>query len=330
MPRALLAMTGDTLHGWYRSGAVRFRQGPATLKLDWALDGPIPWTASEPRGAGTVHIGGDEARPIASLAQARTGLAERPFLLLGQQSIADPSRAPAGKHTAWAYTHGPRQPRSELGSERYVEAVEQQVERFAPGFRDRILARHVLGPRDLEARNANLVGGDVGGGSYGGLQSVFRPLPAVSPYRTPIDGLFLAALRRSRAAPYTGYRATRRRARRSGRLAADAHGARHRSAGRGVNRRTLSARRRASAVAPGRDAAGSGHRRRSHRSVRRSRGLQSSSTISGWASTIALTRSSTSSIAATSHARRAAVPVEQRERAQRAQHLAWRRDRSAA
>ena len=193
MPHALLAMTGDALQGWYRSGLVRFRPGPATLKLDWALDGPIPWTAAEPRQAGTVHVGGDDAATIESLAQARTGLAERPFLLLGQQSIADPTRAPDGKHTAWAYTHAPVGASGELGSELSVNAVEQQVERFAPGFRDRILARHVLGPVELQARNANLVAGDVGGGSYSGLQSVFRPLPKVSPYRTPLDGLFLAS-----------------------------------------------------------------------------------------------------------------------------------------
>ena len=193
MPRALVTMTGETLRGWYRSGLVRFRQGPATLKLDWALDGPIPWTAPEPRGAGTVHIGGDEASTVESLTQAEVGLAERPFLLLGQQSIADPSRAPDGKHTAWAYTHGPANHSSELASARYVEAVEQQVERFAPGFRERVLARHVLGPRELEERDPNLVDGDVGGGSYGGLQSVFRPLPAISPYRTPVDGLFLCS-----------------------------------------------------------------------------------------------------------------------------------------
>lgn len=193
MPKALLAMTGEALHGWYRSALVRFRQGPATLKLDWALDGPIPWTAPEARGAGTVHIGGDEHSTIESLAQARGGLAQRPFLLLGQQSIADPSRAPAGKHTAWAYTHAPITHAAELTSERHVEAVEQQVARFAPGFRERILARHVMGPTDLQARNANLVGGDVGGGSYGGLQSIFRPLPKASPYSTPVEGLFLAS-----------------------------------------------------------------------------------------------------------------------------------------
>lgn len=193
MPKALLGIAGEALHGWYRSGLVRFRPGPATVKLDWALDGPIPWTASEPRGAGTVHIGGDEAATIESLAQAHAGLAERPFLLLGQQSIADPSRAPAGKHTAWAYTHGPASRAAELASGHFADAIEQQVERFAPGFRDRILARHVLGPADLERRNPNLVDGDVGGGSYGGLQAVFRPLPAVSPYRTPVGGLFLCS-----------------------------------------------------------------------------------------------------------------------------------------
>lgn len=193
MPRALLEMTADALHGWYRSGLVRFRPGPATLKLDWALDGPIPWTAVAARGAGTVHVGGDEGSTVESLTQAQSGLAERPFLLLGQQSVADPSRAPNGKHTAWAYTHAPAGLSAELGSDRHVDAVERQVERFAPGFRERILARHVLGPADLESRNANLVNGDVGGGSYGGLQSVFRPLPKASPYRTPVDGLFLCS-----------------------------------------------------------------------------------------------------------------------------------------
>ena len=193
MPRALLGMTGEALHGWYSAGLVRFRQGPATLKLDWALDGPIPWTAVPARGAGTVHIGGDDRATVESLTEARSGLARRPFLLLGQQSLADPSRAPEGKHTAWAYTHAPVARGAELTSEHSLEAVEQQIERFAPGFRELILARHVLGPADLQARNANLVDGDVGGGSYGGLQSVFRPLPKVSPYRTPLQGLFLAS-----------------------------------------------------------------------------------------------------------------------------------------
>jgi phytoene dehydrogenase-like protein len=121
------------------------------------------------------------------------GLPERPFMLLGQQSLADPSRAPAGKHTAWAYTHGPQS--LDWGSEqdRHVERMEAQVERFAPGFRDLILARHVLGPADLQRRNANLVGGDVGGGSYSLDQVIFRPVPSLAPYRTPLRGLYLGS-----------------------------------------------------------------------------------------------------------------------------------------
>jgi phytoene dehydrogenase-like protein len=193
MPGALVAMTSGELSSWYRRQLASFRYGPNTLKVDWALDGPIPWTADEPRQAGTVHVGGDERSTRRSLAQSRTGLAQQPFLLLGQQSIADPSRAPAGQHTAWAYTHAPARAAPELGSPAYVAAVEEQVERFAPGFRERILARHILGPRELEARNANLVGGDVGGGSYSGRQSVFRPVIGPSPYRTPIHGLYLAS-----------------------------------------------------------------------------------------------------------------------------------------
>lgn len=193
MPDALMRLAGTALTGWYRRLLAGFRYGPATLKLDWALDGPIPWTAPEARIAGTVHVGGDESSTIVSLTESCARLATRPFLLLGQQTVADPTRAPRGKHTAWAYTHAPAARRAELGSERAVAAVEEQIERFAPGFRERILARHVLGPDQLQARNPNLVAGDVGGGSYRGLQSVFRPLPALSPYRTPVRGLFLAS-----------------------------------------------------------------------------------------------------------------------------------------
>jgi phytoene dehydrogenase-like protein len=193
MPRALLAMTGDALAGWYRLALRRYVYGPATVKLDWALDGPIPWAAPEAREAGTVHVGGAEPEILASIAQAERGIPARPFLLLGQQSIADPIRAPAGKHTAWAYTHGPQGAGAALAGDRHVEAIESQVERFAPGFRDRILGRHVLGPDALEARNPNLIGGDVGGGSYRLRQAVFRPIPSLSPYRTPLTGLFLGS-----------------------------------------------------------------------------------------------------------------------------------------
>jgi phytoene dehydrogenase-like protein len=194
MPNALLAMTGDALARWYRAGLRRYVYGPATVKVDWALDGPIPWTNLEVRGAGTVHVGGSEDACLAAAAASRTGLPEHPFLLLGQQSVADPTRAPAGKHTAWAYTHGPRDGVDWASEQdRHVERMEAQVERFAPGFRDRILARHVLGPEDLERRNPNLTGGDVGGGSYRLRQVLFRPLPSISPYRTPLRGLYLGS-----------------------------------------------------------------------------------------------------------------------------------------
>ena len=193
MPGALVAMTGDALACWYRRLLARYRYGPATVKVDWALERPIPWAAPDARRAGTVHVGGDERALTTSLAQAQRGLAERPFLLVGQQTIADPTRAPEGRHTAWAYTRAPARVSAQLGSAASVRAIEDQVERFAPGFRERILARHVLGPAALQARDANLVHGDVGGGSYRGLQAVFRPVPALSPYRTPLRGLFLAS-----------------------------------------------------------------------------------------------------------------------------------------
>jgi phytoene dehydrogenase-like protein len=193
MPHALIAMTDAGLARWYREALRRYVYGPATVKLDWALDGPIPWRAAEAREAGTVHVGGAEHELLESISQAARGLPPRPFLLVGQQSVADPTRAPSGKHTAWAYTHGPQGFDAELSSERHVAAIEEQIERFAPAFRERILARHVLGPNELEARDPNLVGGDIGGGSYQLRQAVFRPIPSLSPYRTPVTGLFLAS-----------------------------------------------------------------------------------------------------------------------------------------
>ena len=146
------------------------------------------------RRAGTVHVSGGEDEIVHTMNAAVRGLPERPFLLLGQQSIADPTRAPAGKHTAWAYTHGPHRG-VDYGAEtaRHVDRMEAQVERYAPGFRERILARHVLGPADLERRNANLVRGDVGGGSYRLDQVLLRPVPRLSPYRTPVKGLYLGS-----------------------------------------------------------------------------------------------------------------------------------------
>jgi phytoene dehydrogenase-like protein len=194
MPHALARLAGDALPRTYRSLLRRYSYGPATVKVDWALDGPIPWEAAEPRAAGTVHVGGGDEELAKTLGERRERLPGRPFLLLGQQSLADPSRAPAGQHTAWAYTRAP--PRGvDWGAELdpLAERIEAQVERFAPGFRDLILARHVMGPAELERRDRNLVGGDVGGGSYRLRQVVFRPVPRLSPYRTPLRGLYLGS-----------------------------------------------------------------------------------------------------------------------------------------
>ncbi|MCW3056974.1 MAG: NAD(P)/FAD-dependent oxidoreductase [Solirubrobacterales bacterium] len=192
MPAALVTLAGDSLPAAYARALRRYRHGPATLKVDWALDGQIPWSAPEAREAGTVHVGGSAQELLASRS-AGDGLPERPFMLVGQQSIADPSRAPAGRHTAWAYTRGPRAVDWERQRDRHVERMEAQLERFAPGFRERILARHVLAPADFERRNANLRGGDVGGGSNSLDQLIFRPVPSLSPYRTPVRGLYLAS-----------------------------------------------------------------------------------------------------------------------------------------
>jgi phytoene dehydrogenase-like protein len=188
MPSALRRMAD--LPKWYSTALKTYVQGASTVKVDWALDGPIPWENPGVLGAGTVHVAGTDEEFLRSVKQAHDGPAEHPFLLLGQQTVADPTRAPEGKHTAWAYTHGPQ---DAPWTDGIVERIEAQVERFAPGFGDRILARHVLLPSDLEARNANLVGGDVGGGSYRLRQVVFRPLPKLTPYSTPLKGLFIGS-----------------------------------------------------------------------------------------------------------------------------------------
>ena len=194
MPHALAELAGDGLPLRYRRALQRFVYGPATIKVDWALDGPIPWSDPEVRGAGTVHVAGARAEFLATVRASQHGLPEKPFLLLGQQSIADPSRAPEGKHTAWAYTHGPWEGVDWTAAEPFhVARMEAQIERFAPGFTARILARNVAGPAELERDDANLVHGDVGGGSYRLSQVVFRPTVGLSPYKTPLRGLFLGS-----------------------------------------------------------------------------------------------------------------------------------------
>jgi phytoene dehydrogenase-like protein len=166
-----------------------YRHGPGAFKLDWALDGPIPWRAAECRRAGTVHLGGSLEEISGSEWGAWRGRAvERPFVLLAQTSLFDPSRAPAGKQTAWAYCHVPNGSADEM-----TERIEAQVERFAPGFRELVLASRAMGPAELEARNRNLVGGDLNAGAMDLGQLLFRPVRKLVPYRTPLEGVYLCS-----------------------------------------------------------------------------------------------------------------------------------------
>jgi phytoene dehydrogenase-like protein len=188
-PRQLLALAGDRLPGRYRRKLERFRYGPGVFKIDWALDGPIPWQARECARAATVHLGGTLEEITASEREPwRGGVAERPFVLLVQPTLFDPTRAPAGNHIAWAYCHVPNGSTSDM-----TEHIEAQVERFAPGFRESILARSTMGPTELEAHNANYVGGDINAGAATLRQTLARPIASRSPYTTPLPGLFLCS-----------------------------------------------------------------------------------------------------------------------------------------
>jgi phytoene dehydrogenase-like protein len=188
-PRQLLDIAGDELPAWYRKRLAGFRYGPGVFKVDWALDGPIPWSAEPCRRAGTVHVGGPYESIAASEAQSWGGShTERPFVLVAQQSLFDPTRAPEGQHTGWAYCHVPHGSTIDM-----TEAIERQIERFAPGFRDRILARHTFNTREVERHNANMVGGDIGGGANTLAQILARPVAALNPYATPNERLYLCS-----------------------------------------------------------------------------------------------------------------------------------------
>ncbi|HET9016612.1 MAG TPA: NAD(P)/FAD-dependent oxidoreductase [Thermomicrobiaceae bacterium] len=188
-PRQVLAVAGDALPAGYRRTLGHFRYGPGVFKLDWALDGPIPWRAPECATAGTVHLGGTLPEIAAAERDATSGIAPaRPFVLLAQPSRFDPTRAPAGFHTAWAYCHVPHGSTFDM-----TARIEGQVERFAPGFRERIVARHVMDPRDFERYNPNDVGGDINGGLQNLRQLFTRPAPRLSPYSTPNPRLFLCS-----------------------------------------------------------------------------------------------------------------------------------------
>ncbi|MHB8507804.1 MAG: phytoene desaturase family protein [Candidatus Dormibacteria bacterium] len=188
-PRQVLEVAGRRFPHGYRRALGAYRYGPGVFKLDWALDGPIPWASAICRRAGTVHLGGLLGELVASEAAAVSPRpAERPFVILVQATVCDPTRAPQGKHTAWAYCHVPN------GSEvDMTTRIEEQVERFAPGFRSLVLARHASGPAALQAYNANYVGGDINGGVQDWRQLFTRPVARPLPYATPDRRVYICS-----------------------------------------------------------------------------------------------------------------------------------------
>ena len=188
-PRQFLRIGGDRVPHGYRRRLERYRYGPGVFKMDWALQAPVPWRAAACRRAGTLHLGGSLAEIADSEHAAWHGrVHDKPYVLLVQPSLWDPSRAPAGKHTLWAYCHVPNGSNVDM-----TDRIESQIERFAPGFRDCILARHGMDPAEMERRNANLVGGDISGGATDITQLFTRPVARLNPYATPLDGVYLCS-----------------------------------------------------------------------------------------------------------------------------------------
>lgn len=187
-PEVLIGIVGDLLPGFYLSQLKRFRKGPGAFKVDYALDGPVPWANRRLSLAGTIHIGSSESIAAAEAAIWKGRRPARPFILLAQPSISDPSRAPAGKHTLWAYAHVP------FGStEDFSGAIDHEIEHLAPGFRDLVIERCVAAPDDLAAYNPNYAGGDITGGAYTIPQVLFRPVLGKNPYATAAPGIYLCS-----------------------------------------------------------------------------------------------------------------------------------------
>jgi len=188
-PRQLLQIAGHKFSGIYKRQLERYRYGMGVFKVDWALAGPVPFTAGECRQAGTVHIGNTLSEIVASEQFTWDGgHPEKPFVLLTQQSLFDPSRAPEGKHTAWAYCHVPNGSTVDM-----TTIIEKQVERFAPGFRDLILAKHVMNTVQIEEYNPNYIGGDINGGVIDLGQLFTRPALRWSPYKTSAKGIYICS-----------------------------------------------------------------------------------------------------------------------------------------
>lgn len=188
-PRQVVEVAGDRLPARYLARLRRFRRGAGVFKLDWALDGPVPWRDPRMAAAGTLHLGGTAAEIVAGeSAVGHNRIAERPFVLFVQATVPDPSRAPAGRHTGWAYCHVPNGCTVDM-----TDAIENQVERYAPGFRDRILGRHAMSPADVETHDNAMIGGDINGGSAAWAQALFRPVASLDPWSTPLPGLYLCS-----------------------------------------------------------------------------------------------------------------------------------------
>jgi phytoene dehydrogenase-like protein len=188
-PIQLASIAGDELPSRYARRLARFRYGPGVFKIDWALDGPIPWKAPECGRSATVHVGGTLEEIAAHERAVFHGtMTSKPFVLVAQQSMFDATRAPEGKHTGWAYCHVPHG-----STEDATEAIERQIERFAPGFRDLILARRTINTAQYEAHNPNFVGGDIAGGANTMSQFLTRPFAKLDPYSTPNERLFLCS-----------------------------------------------------------------------------------------------------------------------------------------
>ncbi|MEP6697043.1 MAG: NAD(P)/FAD-dependent oxidoreductase [Pseudonocardiales bacterium] len=188
-PRQFTAMAGDRLQPSYRRRLGRFRYGAGAFKVDWALSGPVPWEAPECHRTATVHVGGTLPELVASEAAVAAGRhPERPYAIVVQPGVVDPTRAPAGQQTLWAYCHVPNGSTVDM-----TARIEAQIERFAPGFRDLVVGRAVRGPAVLEAENANYVGGDINGGVQDLRQTLMRPTARWNPYGTPLDGVYLCS-----------------------------------------------------------------------------------------------------------------------------------------
>ena len=188
-PRGLLALAGERLRGRYRRALERFRHGPGVFKVDWALSGPVPWQAQVCRQTATLHVGGEFEQIARSESDVAAGRhSQAPFCIVVQPSVVDPTRAPAGQHTLYAYCHVPAGSTLDMS-----DRIEAQIERFAPGFRDLVLARHTLNAAELERYDPNYVGGDINAGAATLRQTLFRPLASLRPYDTPIDGVYLCS-----------------------------------------------------------------------------------------------------------------------------------------